>query len=134
MASAAATERAITSRAGLDPTPRIVALARAAGAADLASFPRLGRRPGRNAVPVLVAERARRVLGERVAVALPVRGPEAGGDYLEVPVRHVEGLAPEVGETEVDVELEAVDSGRALGHAKHVETGSDDIAGRHRLP
>ena len=79
---------------------------------------RLGRLAGRNAVPVLVTERAGRVLGERVAVALPVRGPEECGDDFEVPVRDVEGLAPEVGEAEVDVELEQVDSGRALWHGE----------------
>src|SRR3954464_15402445 len=121
MASAAATERAITSRAGLDPTPRIVALARREERQSWLALRRLGRLAPRDAVAVLVAERARCVLGERVAVALPVRGPEEGCDDLEVPVRHVQGLAPEVGETEVDVELEQVDSRRALGHGKNVE-------------
>ncbi len=74
---------------------------------------------------MLVAERAGCILGERVAVALPVRRPQERGDDVEIPVRHVEGLAPEVGEAEVDVELEKVDPGGALGHAKNVETGSD---------
>src|SRR3954463_13683102 len=111
MASAAATERAITSRAGLDPTLRIVALARREERQSWLALPRLGRRARRNAVPVFVAERAWRVLGERVAIALAVRGSEEGGYDLEVPVRHVQSLTPEVGETEVDVELEQVDSG-----------------------
>src|ERR1700741_1312545 len=87
----------------------------------------LRRLARRDAVPVLVAERARRVLGERVAVALAVGRPEERGDDLEIPVGDVEGLPPEVGEAQVDVELEQVDSGRALGHGKNVETGSDGI-------
>src|SRR5690242_21837800 len=79
---------------------------------------------------MLVAERAGRVLGQRVAVALAVCGPEKGGDDLEVPLGHVEGLTPEIGEAEVDVELEEIDSGRALGHGKKVGTGSDGIGCR----
>jgi hypothetical protein len=59
---------------------------------------------------VLLAEAARIVLGERVAVALAVGGAHERGDHLEVPVADVGRLAPEVGEPEVDVELEQVDS------------------------
>ena len=67
---------------------------------------------------MLVAERARRILGERVAVALAVRSAQEGGDDFEIPLRHVERLAPEVGEAEVDVELEQVDSDGRLGMQK----------------
>src|SRR3954451_17337512 len=129
MASTAATERAITSRAGLDPTGCIVALARPRERQFELALRRLGRLAAGDAVPVLVAQRAGRVLGERVAAALPVRGPEERGDDFEVPVRDVEGLAPEVGEAEVDVELEQVDSGRALWH----DEKRRKRVGRHRL-
>jgi hypothetical protein len=33
------------------------------------------------------------------------------GHHLEAPLRHVRGLAPEVGQPEVDVELQEVDAG-----------------------
>ena len=61
---------------------------------------------------MIVAERARIVLGQRVAVALAVGRPHERGHDLEVPFGYVRGLAPEVGEPEVDVELEQVDAGR----------------------
>src|SRR5438552_11198860 len=79
---------------------------------------RPGRLPRRDAVPVLVAERAGCVLGEGVAVPLAVGGPDEGGHDVEVPVRHLEGLPPQVGEAEVDVELEEVDPGGSLRHAE----------------
>jgi hypothetical protein len=56
-----------------------------------------------------MAQGSRRVLGERVAVALAVGGPHEGGDDLEVPVGDVRRLPPEIGEAEVDVELEQID-------------------------
>ncbi len=76
------------------------------------------RRPAArgNSVPVIFAEAARSVLGERVAVPLAVRGPHERGDDVEVPILDVGCLPPEIGETEVDVELEEVDPGRSLGH------------------
>ena len=46
-------------------------------------------------------------------------------DDVEIPVLDVGGLPPEVGEAEVDVELQEVDSCWALGHGKTVEGGSD---------
>jgi hypothetical protein len=55
---------------------------------------------------VLLAEGARIVLGKRVAVALAVGRAHERGDHFEVPVADVSGLPPEVGEPEVDVELE----------------------------
>src|SRR5438552_16032065 len=89
-----------------------------------------GHRPaGRDAVAVIVAERARRVLSQRIAVALAVSGAHERRDDLEVPVGDLGGLAPEIGEPEVDVELEQVDAGRALGHAVRVEPGSDYMFG-----
>src|SRR5579862_7724734 len=80
-----------------------------------------------NAIPVLVAERAGCVLGERVAVSLAVCGAQEGRDDLEIPLAHVCGLTPEIGEAEVDIELEQVDTGRALGHVQKLETESDGI-------
>ena len=65
---------------------------------------------------MLLAEAARVVLGERVAVALAVGRAHERRDDLEVPLVDLGGLPPEVGEPEVDVELEQVDAGRALGH------------------
>src|ERR1700755_807060 len=105
----------------------MVALGRRGELQLLGGLRRFGRLPSRDAVSVLVAERAGRVLGERVAVPLAVGGAEEGGDDFEVPLRDLEGLAPQVGEAEVDVELEKVDPGWALGHGKNVETGSDGI-------
>ena len=51
-----------------------------------------------------------RVLGQRVAVALAVGGAHEGADDLEVPLGDVVRLAPEIGETDVDVELQQVDA------------------------
>src|SRR5579864_4605776 len=77
-----------------------------------------GLAPGRHAVPVVVAERARRVLGEGVAIPLAVRGPHEGGHDVEAPFGDLAGLAPEIGQAQVDVELEQVDPGRGLGHVQ----------------
>src|SRR5207244_4296248 len=49
-------------------------------------------------------------------------------DDLEIPLGDVVGLAPQIGEPEVDVELEQLDSRRALGHENSVETPSDGAA------
>ncbi len=65
---------------------------------------------------MVVAQGARRVLGERVAIALPVRSAHERGDDLEVPFGYVGGLSPEIREPEIDVELEQVDA-RGLIHA-----------------
>ena len=78
---------------------------------------------------MVVAERARRVLGEGVAVALAVGGPHERGDDLEIPLGDLTGLAPEIGEAEIDVELQQVDARGLLGHAETVEIG----VGRTRL-
>ena len=78
-------------------------------------------------VAVLVTERPGSVLGQRVAVALAVRGAHERGDHLEVPLRDLGGLAPEVGQTQVDVELEQVDAGGSLQHALRVGNASDGI-------
>ena len=72
---------------------------------------------------MVVAERARRVLGEGVAIALAVGGPHEGGDDVEVPLGDLGGLAPEVGQAEVDVELEQVDPGGLLGHEEQGRKG-----------
>ena len=74
---------------------------------------------------MVAAEGARLVLGQRVAVALAVRGPHERGNHVEVPVVNLGRLGPEVGETEVDVELEKLDSGGSPWHAKNVARGSD---------
>jgi iron complex transport system substrate-binding protein len=88
-------------------------------------------RPGwsgadRHLVAVVVAERPRRVLGEGVAVALAVGGAHEGGDDLEVPLGHVGGLAPEIGEAEIDVELQQVDA-RRLSHSSRVRPAPDGV-------
>ena len=82
-----------------------------------------------HAIAVIDAERARRLLRERVAVSLAVRGTDERGDDLEAPVLDVDCFTPEIGEPQVDVELEQVDSGRASGrvssHASSVRVRSD---------
>src|SRR5215207_6649671 len=83
--------------------------------------------PRRDPVTVVLAETARSVLGERVAIPLAVGGPHESGDDVEVPFLDVGCLAPEVGEAEVDVELEEVDPGRSLGHDENSRTP----VGRH---
>src|SRR5258706_3553421 len=85
----------------------------------------------RDAVPVVVAERARGILGQGVAVALPVRGPHEGRDHVEVPLGDVRSLAPEVGEAEVDVELEEVDPGGLLRHWEYGKKRVGRTALRH---
>jgi hypothetical protein len=59
---------------------------------------------------VVVAQGPRRVLGERVAVTLAVRGAHERRHDVEIPLRDLTGLAPEIGEPEIDVELEQVDT------------------------
>jgi deoxyribonuclease-4 len=76
---------------------------------------------------VLLAEAAGRVLGERVAVTLAVRRAHERSDDIEVPLADVRRLAPEIGEAQVDVQLEQVDTGWALRHGRSVDTGPDDI-------
>jgi deoxyribonuclease-4 len=78
---------------------------------------------------VLVTERSRLVLGQRVAISLAVGGAHEGGHDLEIPLADIGRLAPEVGKAEVDVELEQVDTGWALGHVTRVGGGSDGIRG-----
>jgi deoxyribonuclease-4 len=87
---------------------------------------------------VIVAQGAGSVLGERVAVALAVRGAQERRHDIEVPFRDVGRLPPQIGETEIDVELEQVDPRRVLGHAEKVETASDGMGaikfGPARMP
>jgi deoxyribonuclease IV len=78
---------------------------------------------------VLFTQTAGRVLGQRVAITLAVGRAHEGGDDLEVPLGDVAGLTPEVGEAKVDVELEEVDPGGALGHVNQSRNG----IGRHPL-
>src|SRR5438105_5041257 len=89
-----------------------------------------GAAAGRNAVAVVLAEAAGRFLGERVAVALAVRGAHERRDDVEVPLLHLGRLAPEVGQAQVDVEFEEVDSRWALCHAGKPRTA----IGRHSAP
>src|SRR3954470_19890855 len=119
----------MTSRAGLRlrATRQIVAVPAGGGSVVLR---RLARAAGGDAVAVVGAEAAGRLLGQRVAVALAVGGADEGRDDVEVPLGDLPGLAPEVGETEVDVELEEVDPGRSLGHGKSVGGRSDGVRGR----
>src|SRR5262249_60659047 len=89
-----------------------------------------GVAPRGHAVSVVDAERAARVLGERVAVALAVGGAHECGDDVEVPLVDVGGLAPEIGEAEGDVELEQLDAAGRLRHAAK----SRKAVGRHSAP
>src|SRR4029453_5571205 len=82
------------------------------------------------AVSVLLAQASRALLGERVAVPLAVGGSDEGRDHVELPVADLVGLAPEIGETEVDVELQQVDAGGVLGHGKSLGPASDGIIAR----
>jgi len=59
---------------------------------------------------VVVTQRPRRVLGERVAIALAVGGSHERRHDVEVPVRDLSGLSPEIGQPEVDVQLEQIDT------------------------
>src|SRR6266536_101327 len=123
-ASAAAIDSAITRRVGLrligpDDT-RVAGLSGRVGATSR-------RAAARHAIAVIVAERARRLLGERVAVALAVRRPHEGRDDVEAPVGDLGRLPPEVGQAEVDVELEQVDPRGVVGHGKTVEKASDGL-------
>jgi deoxyribonuclease-4 len=65
---------------------------------------------------VIAAEAARIVLGQGIAVTLPVRGAHEGCDDLEVPLGHVADLGPEIREPEIDVQLEKLDPARSLRH------------------
>jgi deoxyribonuclease IV len=76
---------------------------------------------------VIPAERASVVLCERVAIALPVGSSQEGCDDLEVPLAHPAGLAPEVREPEVDIQLEELDPRRSLRHVKTVVLASDGM-------
>src|SRR4051812_46068893 len=107
-ASTAATDSAITSLAGLRLTSPMIP--RGTREKRLVVLARL-RPPGRDPIAVVLAERPGRVLGEGVAVALAVGGPHERGDHVEVPLGDVGGLAPEIGQAQVDVELEEVDAG-----------------------
>ena len=78
---------------------------------------------------MVAAEASGRVLGEGVAIALPVGGAQERSDDLEIPLGHAAGLAPEVGEPQVDVQLEQLDPGRSLGHGLKVAAGSDGSVG-----
>ncbi len=61
-------------------------------------------------VAVVVAKRARRIFSQRVAVALPVSGAHECRNDVEIPFGDLPGLSPEVGEPEVDVELQEIDA------------------------
>jgi hypothetical protein len=55
------------------------------------------------------AELSRALLGEDIAVALRVRGPEEGRDDLERELIEPRELGPESREANVDIELEELD-------------------------
>ena len=78
---------------------------------------------------MLQAEPPGRLLGQRIAVALAVRRAHEGGDDLEVPLADLACLAPQVGEPQVDVELEQIDARRAGRHGTRVKTAPDGPGG-----
>src|SRR4051794_25731026 len=108
----------MTSRAGLRlrATGQIVAAAPGGGFASVVRG-RRGAAAG-DAVAVVGAEAARRLLRQRVAVTLAVGGADERGDDVEVPLADLRRLAPEIGQPEVDVELQQVDPGRSLRHVR----------------
>ena len=59
---------------------------------------------------MIVAEGAGIILGKRIAVALPVRGAHERRHDVEVPLRDFPSLSPEIGQAEIDVELEQIDT------------------------
>ena len=67
---------------------------------------------------MVVAQRPGRVLGEGVAVSLPVRGSHEGRHHLDAPLRDLGRLPPQIGEAQVDVELQQVDSRWTVRHVK----------------
>src|SRR5437667_9351436 len=78
-----------------------------------------------HAVAGLLAEEPRRLLREGVAVALAVGRPHECRDDVELPLAHLARLPPEVGEPQVDVEFEQIDSGWTLRHGTSLETRPD---------
>ena len=57
-----------------------------------------------------MTERPVVVLRQGVAVPLPVRGAHERRRDLEIPFRDLLELPPEIGEPEVDIELEQIDT------------------------
>ena len=115
----------MTSLAGLRLTPRMIPpgptarLAPSAVRSAAAGGPASGTRDRGKANQA--------ILGEGVAIPLAVRSPHECGDDVEVPLGDVGRLAPEIGQAEVDVELEQVDSRGLLRHDNKVENASDDM-------
>ena len=70
-----------------------------------------------HSVSVLEAERARRLLGQGVAVPLAVGGSDKRSDDLETPLGNIHRFSPQIREAKVDVELEKIDTSRGRGHA-----------------
>src|SRR5207244_11452904 len=85
-----------------------------------------------HAIAVLEAEPPRRLLGQGIAVALAVGRAHEGGDDLEIPLADLACLAPQVGEPQVDVELEQIDARRAGRHGTGVKTAPDGPCGGAR--
>jgi deoxyribonuclease IV len=67
------------------------------------------------------------VLCQGVAIALAVGSTHERSDDIEVPFPDLGGLPPEVGEAQVDVELEQIDTAWSLGHAITLVRGSDGL-------
>ena len=81
--------------------------------ASRASSPNLAARAAhavRRAAAVVGAQRAGALLRQGIAVALAVRGAHERRHDVEVPVGDLTGFAPEVGQPEIDVQLEQIDA------------------------
>ena len=87
--------------------------------------------PRGDPIAVIGTKRARRVLGQRVAVPLAVRRAHECGNHVEIPVLNIGGLAPEIREAEVDVQFEEVDAGGLLLHWEHGKKRVGRTALRH---
>jgi hypothetical protein len=83
--------------------------------------------PEGDPIAVIAAERAWGILGQSVAVPLAIGRAHERGHDLEVPLRDVARLTPEVGQANVDVQLEELYAGGSLSHA---EKGSKRVGRR----
>lgn len=57
---------------------------------------------------MVAAERTGRVLREHIAVALAVGGSHESGYHVQIPLSDLISIAPEISETQIDVELQQV--------------------------
>ncbi len=59
---------------------------------------------------MVVTQRPGRILGQSVAISLAVGGAHERRHDVEIPLRDLGGLAPQLDQAQVDVELEQIDA------------------------